>query len=73
MGKKKNKYSRVNLQQKCLGIVNKLESKVRSIRRKIQDGHYGFGNNFDIETFASDMDEIGETELEFEWVGEDQQ
>ena len=70
--KKRNKYSRnLTIQQRALGFINKIESTIRAIRKKVQDGHWGTGNNFDIEEFAAAMDELGEVVFELEYIGED--
>lgn len=66
----KSKHSKLTVQQRCLGAINKLESKIRGVRKKVHDGHYGMGNSFDYEQFASDMDDLAEVEVEVEWMGD---
>lgn len=67
---RKAKYSHLNPQERALMMVGKLEEKLRHLRVKIESGKYGMGNKFDIEEFASDLDEIGEVEVEMEMIEE---
>jgi len=62
--KKKSKHSKMTVQQRCLESIRKVESKIRAERKKVQDGYYGLGNNFDIEKFAVNLDNLAEIDIE---------
>ncbi|MCP4569393.1 MAG: hypothetical protein GY841_17600 [FCB group bacterium] len=61
--------SKKTVQERVIGAMAKIMTNCRGIQDKVKCGGYGSGNDFDMETFVTDMDRMCEVKLQM-WLEE---